>query len=397
MIGESRETGRWPLPLKTLPAASRAKAAICIRRVLAQMTDAACSNSWPCARSTKPSAAASIYARFWAWCCRPSQLGVDAASIAVVDRALGRLEYAAHLGFGTAGPAIPSRGLGGSYAGSVVLEQRPLRIPSDVEGMDTTMLPSFAQKEDFARYDGLPLIEKGKVLGVLELFQRKLVDHDKEWHDFLSALAGRAAIAINDTQLFEGLQRSNIELRLAYDATIEGWSHALDLRDKETEGHTQRVAALTAQLASSFGLGEAELVQVRWGGLLHDIGKMGVPDRILLKPGPLTDEEWVAMKQHPTFAHDMLSPIGYLSKALDIPYCHHEKWDGTGYPRGLKGENIPLTARLFAVVDVWDALTSDRPYRPAWTEAEALKHIREESGKHFDPQVVQAFLKLQKG
>ena len=149
---------------------------------------------------------------------------------------------------------------------------------------------------------------------------------------------------------------------------------------------------MTVKLARLIGLSEADLVQVRWGALLHDIGKMGVPDGILLKPGPLTDEEWVAMKKHPGFAFEMLSPIHYLRKALDIPYCHHEKWDGSGYPRGLKGAQIPLAARIFAVVDVWDALRSDRPYRPAWTEEKVREHIRSLSGTHFDPEVVKVFL-----
>jgi putative nucleotidyltransferase with HDIG domain len=207
-------------------------------------------------------------------------------------------------------------------------------------------------------------------------------------------LAGQAAIAIDNFQLFEGLQRSTDELEQAYDATIEGWSHALDLRDHETEGHTQRVTEMTVALAREAGLDEAELLQVRWGSLLHDIGKMGIPDRILLKPGPLTDEEWVIMKKHPTFAWEMISPIRYLHTALDIPYCHHEKWDGTGYPRGLRGAQIPIPARIFAVVDVYDALTSDRPYRKAWSKENTLDHIREQSGKHFDPEVVDTFLKV---
>ena len=230
-------------------------------------------------------------------------------------------------------------------------------------------------------------------MGVLEICQRTPLDPNEEWLDFLNTLAGQAAIAIDNVQMFDSLQRTTDELELAYDATIEGWSHALDLRDKETEGHTLRVTEMTVNLARTFGLGENELVQVRWGSLLHDIGKMGVPDGILLKPGPLTDKEWVAMKKHPTFAYEMLSPIHYLRLALDIPYCHHEKWDGTGYPRGLKGEQIPLTARIFAVVDVWDALTSDRPYRKAWTEAKARQYILEQAGLHFDPEVVKFFLR----
>lgn len=249
--------------------------------------------------------------------------------------------------------------------------------------------------EDFVCCYGVPLIINGQVKGVLEVFHRAALQPDAEWLDFLNTLAGEAAIAVEIATLFESLQRSNLELSQAYDVTIESWSRALDLRDKETEGHTQRVTEMTVKLGRAFGLSEAELVQVRWGALLHDIGKLGVPDGILLKPGPLTDEEWVVMKKHPTFAYELLSPIYYLRLALDIPYCHHEKWDGTGYPRGLKDTQIPLVARIFAVVDVWDALKSDRPYRAGWTEEKVLEHIRTLSGTHFDPQVVDAFMQIQ--
>ena len=210
----------------------------------------------------------------------------------------------------------------------------------------------------------------------------------------LQTLAGQAAIAIDNVTLFNDLMGSNADLNQAYDATIEGWSHALDLRDKETGGHTLRVTEMTVNLARALQVEEDRLVHIRRGALLHDIGKMGVPDSILLKAGPLTGEEWVIMRQHPQLAFDMLSPIAYLKPALDIPYCHHEKWDGTGYPRGLKGEQIPLAARLFAVVDVWDALTNDRPYRKAWPPAEAIRYIRDQAGSHFDPEVVKVFLRL---
>ena len=189
------------------------------------------------------------------------------------------------------------------------------------------------------------------------------------------------------------LREANAQLLSAYEATIEGWSHAMDLRDRETEGHSQRVTQLTVKMSQALGLGNDDIMHIRRGALLHDMGKIGVPDAILHKPGTLTDEEWVLMRKHPQFAYDMLYPIEYLRPALEIPYSHHEKWDGTGYPRGLKGEEIPMAARMFAVVDVWDALTSDRPYRPAWSEEEALKYIREQSGKHFDPSTVDLFFK----
>ena len=192
----------------------------------------------------------------------------------------------------------------------------------------------------------------------------------------------------------KNLEEAHKQLLFAYDETIEGWSRAMDLRDKETEGHSQRVTELTLKLASDFGIPKQDLVHVRRGALLHDMGKLGIPDSILLKAGKLNDEEWEFMRQHPQLAYNMLFPIEYLRPAMDIPFCHHEKWDGTGYPRGLQGEQIPLAARLFAIVDVWDALTSDRPYRRAWEREKVLAYIREESGKHFDPNVVDAFLQL---
>ncbi|HET9913858.1 MAG TPA: HD domain-containing phosphohydrolase [Anaerolineales bacterium] len=187
------------------------------------------------------------------------------------------------------------------------------------------------------------------------------------------------------------LREANAHLLAAYEATIEGWSRALDLRDRETEGHSRRVTELTVKLAKARGMSSEEIINLRRGALLHDMGKIGIPDAILHKPAALTAEEWVIMRKHPQFVYDMLYSVEYLRPALDIPYCHHEKWDGTGYPRGLKGEQIPLAARLFAIVDVWDALTSDRPYRPAWSREEALTYIREQSGTHFEPEVVELF------
>jgi putative two-component system response regulator len=192
----------------------------------------------------------------------------------------------------------------------------------------------------------------------------------------------------------EKLQEAHTRLLGAYEATIEGWSHAMDLRDRETEGHSQRVTELTMKMAKMFGMTGEQLVHLRRGALLHDMGKLGIPDSILHKPDKLTEEEWQIMHKHPQLAYDMLYRIEYLRPAIDIPYCHHERWDGSGYPRGLQGEKIPLAARLFAVVDVWDALTSDRPYRSAWSEDESLTYIREQSGQHFDPRVVDLFLKM---
>jgi PAS domain S-box-containing protein/putative nucleotidyltransferase with HDIG domain len=323
-----------------------------------------------------------------------SLLAMDAAAVLLINDSMNAFEFAVGSGFRTdtaRGSMVKSDE---THAGMVAFEHHIVKIPGLKSEADAAFMTGYLKGEKFAGYYGVPLVIKGRVIGVFEVFQRSLIKRDQEWLDFLNALAGQAAIAINTARLFESLQQSNSELTQAYNATIEGWSRALDLRDKETEGHSLRVTEMTVELARAFGLSDTELVQVRWGSLLHDIGKMGIPDGILLKPSALTDEEWVLMKKHPTFAYEMLSPIHYLRLALDIPYCHHEKWDGSGYPRGLTGEQIPLTARIFAVVDVWDALTSDRPYRPAWTEEETLEYIRTSAGAHFDPQVVAAFIQV---
>jgi putative nucleotidyltransferase with HDIG domain len=325
------------------------------------------------------------------------QLRVDAAVILLLDETKGRLEFGASLGFQTSTLRYTSLRVGEGMAGAAAQKQEIIHVHDLRTDPKSLVNASSLAKEGFVSYYAAPLITQGQVKGVLEIFHRLLLDPDDEWLSFLETLAGQAAIAIESTTLFEDLQRTNDELSKAYDSTIEGWSHALDLRDKETEGHTQRVTALTVELARTFGLGERELVYIRWGALLHDIGKMGIPDRILLKEGSLTDDEWDVMRQHPTYAHEMLRPIQYLRPTLDIPYCHHEKWDGTGYPRGLKGEEIPLGARIFSVVDVWDALTSDRPYRSAWSPEKTLAHIRDGAGSHFDPQVVDVFIKLING
>ncbi len=324
-----------------------------------------------------------------------TQLNADATSVLLLNPHSQTLEYAAGRGFRTRSAQTAHIRLGEDFAGRAALERRTIQADDPAQIQKTTHLAALWAGEGFAAYYGVPLIAKGEVKGVLEIFHRTPLQPDSEWLNFLETLAGQAAIAIDSAQLFENLQRSNADLALAYDATIEGWSRALDLRDEETEGHTQRVTEITLRLAEAMGIGDAELVHIRRGALLHDIGKMGVPDSILLKPGKLTDEEWGAMRLHPQLAYDMLSPIAYLKPALDIPYCHHEKWDGTGYPRGLKGEQIPLAARLFAIVDVWDALTSDRVYRPAWSREKVIEHIKAGSGSHFDPKVVEAFFRME--
>ena len=321
-----------------------------------------------------------------------AQLGADATDVLIFNPNSFALEYSAGRGFRTRPIEHAQLRLGEGYAGKAALTRETVHIPNLALEHNNPRLEKLVADEQFVSYYGVPLIAKGEIKGVLEIFQRASLEPDEEWSAFLHTLAGQAAIAIDSVTQFNQVQRSNSELSQAYDETIQGWSHALDLRDNETEGHTQRVTELTMKLGYHFGLTNEELVHARRGALLHDIGKMGVPDGILLKPGPLTDEEWVIMKKHSTFAYEMLSPIHYLRAAIDIPYCHHEKWDGTGYPRGLRGEQIPLAARIFAVVDVWDALTSDRVYRAAWPQEKALKHIRSLAGTHFDPQVVKVCL-----
>jgi len=323
------------------------------------------------------------------------QLDVDAATVLLFDPHNLTLEYTAGRGFRTDALQHTRLRLGEGYAGRAALERQVVHIP-DLRAGD----PGFTRSQHFAdegfvMYVGAPLLAKGQVKGVLEVFCRTPRDVAAEWLNFLQDLATQAAIAVDNATLFDGLQRSNVELTLAYDTTLEGWARALELRDYETQGHSRRVTEMTLRLARAMGAGAAELVHVRRGALLHDIGKMGIPDSILHKPGPLTDQEWVSMRQHPVYARNLLTPIAYLRPALDIPYYHHEKWDGTGYPQGLKGEQIPLAARIFAIVDVWDALRSDRPYRAAWPEEQVRAYIREQAGEHFDPQVVAAFLELE--
>ena len=324
-------------------------------------------------------------------------LQIDAACILLWNTDTERLEYVAGLGFQTNSLSYTKLRLGEGYAGIAALEQRVIQ-KEHLSTRDTDFLrsPTFGQ-EGFVSYFGVPLIAKGQVKGILEIFNRSLINPDSEWLSFLEMLGGQAAIAVDNATLFNDLQRSNTEITSAYDATIEGWSRALDMRDHETEGHTQRVTEITLQLANRIKIPKKDLIHIRRGATLHDIGKMGIPDRILHKPGPLTAEEWRTMRQHPQYACALLTPIDYLRPAKDIPCYHHERWDGSGYPAGLKGDEIPLSARLFAVVDVYDALTSNRPYRPAWSKQVAFNYIQKKTGILFDPQIVAAFLELIKG
>jgi PAS domain S-box-containing protein len=336
------------------------------------------------------------------------QLGVNAASIMLFNQATQTLELVAQRGFHT-GMLKPVRmRIDETPAGRAILDQRlfiltdlsqplqdasrPLQDASQLKGSHAgaTQL----HNEGFISYAAAPLVAKGQIRGILEIYQRSLLQPDDSWKDFLETLAGQAAIAIDNNEMFESLQRSNQELALAYDTTLEGWARALELHDEETEGHTLRVTEMTIRLAQRMRVRSEELVRIRRGTILHDIGKMGIPDSILLKPDPLTEAEWVIMRQHPVYAYQLLSPVAFLRPCLDIPYYHHERWDGSGYPTGLREQQIPLPARIFAVVDVWDALRSDRPYRKAWPDQKILDYLREQSGLQFDPLVVQNFLEI---
>jgi PAS domain S-box-containing protein len=335
-----------------------------------------------------------------------TELKADAAAVLLFNPLTRMLEYTAGSGFRVHVIEGMRLRLGEGLAGQSVLQRRAIniadiRLAYEVEQVmerpisgPASVPLQYLEGENFVSYHSMPLIAKGQVQGVLEIFRRTPMKVDQEWITFFEMLAGQTALAIDNGRLFENLQHSNLELTLAYDATIQGWSQALELRDEETGGHTQRVTDLTLNLIQAMGLEEVEMEHARRGSLLHDIGKIAVPDSILLKPGPLDEHEWNVMHQHPQYAYNMLSPITYLAPAIHIPWCHHEKWDGSGYPRGLKGEAIPMVARIFAIVDVYDALTSNRPYRLAWTSENAMEYIREQSGLHFDPKVVKAFMDL---
>lgn len=326
------------------------------------------------------------------------QMRVDAADVLLLDKNTQMLEYSFGVGFKTDALKYTSLHLGEGYAGIAAKERTIINIPDLTRDMNGLKSSPLLAEEGFVRYLAVPLITKGHIVGVLEIFKRTMMEisESEEWFGFLDTLATQAAIAIENANLFNDLQKSNLELSLAYDMTLEGWSKALDIRDKETEGHTLRVTNTVLRLAKVFDIKGSALVHIRRGSLLHDIGKLSVPDSILFKPSPLSEEEFAVMKEHTVMAYELISPISFLIPSLDIPYCHHEKWDGTGYPRGLKGEQIPLAARIFAVVDVWDALNSERPYRSAWPESKIKKYLIQQSGRHFDPEVVNAFLNLKK-
>ena len=322
-------------------------------------------------------------------------LELEAACVFIYYSDSEQLRCEARLGFGHA-----VRQCGTSTAPDSlvqhVAQQRQRLVCSDPHNLAPLFPaePALVQ-EGFRCYYALPLIARNRLQGVLELFSRREAKPEHGWFEFLDMLAPQIAIAIENSMFFQQLKDSHEQLQQAYDATIQGWSTALDLRDNDTEGHSLRVTHLALELAQRMGIDKTTCVHIRRGALLHDIGKMGVPDSILHKPAALSEDEWQVMRQHPIYAYNFLSPITFLAPALDIPYAHHERWDGSGYPLGLRGEAIPLAARIFAVVDVYDALSNDRPYRRALPRDEVLRYIESQTGKHFDPNVVAHFLDMQ--
>ncbi|AEG33426.1 putative PAS/PAC sensor protein [Thermus thermophilus SG0.5JP17-16] len=318
-------------------------------------------------------------------------LPLDAAAFFLYEPREKALRLAAHRGFRT--PVPPQTlFLGQGHVGRAALTGEKVAV-DDLRRKPGSH-PEFTREEGLVAERAYPLLARGSLLGVLAVFTRRPWDLLGEDEAFLEALVGQSALALDSLRVLRDLQKSQRELEAAYELTLWGWAKAVELRDQETAGHTERVTALTLRLAEALGVPEEDLDDLRRGAILHDVGKIAIPDRILLKPGPLTEEEWAVMKLHPVYAYEWLSGIPFLKKALEVPYAHHERWDGSGYPRGLKGLEIPLSARIFAVADVYDALTSDRPYRKAWPKEKALAYIREEAGKQFDPEVVEAFLKL---
>jgi len=321
-------------------------------------------------------------------------LKVDAVSIVLYDEERQMLFSERGVGFKAEVDSSIEIKLGQGFSGHIALDREPLFIPDVTFKKTSFKYPVDLSVENITSYYGLPLLARGKMVGVLQIYKQTRLDPDEDWISFADALAGQAAIAVYNISLYADLEQANKDLVQAYDATIEGWAHALELRDKETVGHSRRVVDLSLKIAQRFGFTDEVNRHIHRGVLLHDIGKMGIPDEILQKPGPLTEEEWDIMRQHPGFAFDMLKDIKYLRPALTIPHYHHERWNGSGYPDGLVGEEIPLEARIFAVVDIWDALISDRYYRPAWTHEKALAYIREEAGRLLDPDVVAVFLEI---
>jgi response regulator RpfG family c-di-GMP phosphodiesterase/putative methionine-R-sulfoxide reductase with GAF domain len=322
-----------------------------------------------------------------------NQLDVSAVVILLYNPQAQMLEFAFAQGFRTSVTRDIQLNIKTRLANQVVSNRKMVQI-SDLQALEADVLPPALKSEGFVSYVGVPLLAKSKVNGVLEIYNRTGIQQEREWFDFLEAFAHQASIAINNAKLFDDLQRLNVEISLSYDNTIESWARTLEIRDPSSSGHAQRVMNMCVSMASTLGLDADSISQIRRGALLHDIGMLGLPETILFKPGELTTAEWEVVRQHPKIAFDLLAPLANWRQAVDISYCHHERWDGSGYPQGLKNQSIPLAARICSLVDVFDTLLMERSFRPAWNKAQATQYIRDGAGSQFDPDLVRIFLAM---
>ena len=320
-------------------------------------------------------------------------LGVDAISI---QRFINKdiLVYIAGKDFVTEKSSLIEVQKSNSLAWQVVKKGKLIHIPDLSSNITNENWGSCFDEKNFKSYLGLPLLYRNEIVGVMELFHRGNINVDKDFYRYLLILSGLATLLISSAKMSESSNQTVIKLETAYGVTLEAWSTALEIREKTSIGHARRVTELTIQMAAQLKLDDEDMINLTRGAILHDIGKMILPDSILSKKGPLSDNEWALMKKHPVYACELLQYVNYLKPALDIVISHHEHWDGSGYPQELRGENIPICARVIAVADVYDALTSDRAYRTAWLRESASNYIREQSGQLFDPYVVKAFEKI---
>jgi response regulator RpfG family c-di-GMP phosphodiesterase len=321
-------------------------------------------------------------------------LGADAASILLLDLPGQELRLAASCGFRNPNRSSARLRPDHNLASQAGLERKTVWMDSSIAANSAPQNNAMLMEEGFLSYGATPLIAHGRVRGALEVFRRSAAVPNNSWNELLESLALEAAIAVDCAESFQSLQRTRSELGMLCDSMLEGFSRAVDLRAREAEGHSARVSELSMRTAERMGVSEEQMPALRRGALLHDIGKIGVPDSILWKTEALNDDEWRLMRQHPKYAEQVLAPIEFLRSALDIPKFHHEHWDGGGYPYGLAGTDIPLSARVFSVIDVWDSLQSRRPFREPWSASTASEYLVGSAGRQFDPEVVRTFMQI---